>query len=73
MSSQLLGRPCTEYATAEGDSIDGCTTSSRGTMYIAPLVEIGRNSVHDRMNCAEEVPSSCGLLLHLISRATGRS
>ena len=42
-------------------------------MYIAPLVEIGQNSVHDRMNCAEEVPSSCGLLLHLISRATGRS
>ena len=72
MSSQLLGRPCTEYATAEDDPIDRCTRLSRGTTYFGTLVELGQNSVNDRMICAEEVPHHYLLQLHLKSRAMGR-
>ena len=72
MSSQLLGRPFKKYATTKGDPIDRCTRSSRGTTYFGTLVELGRNSVNDRMICAEEVPHHDLLQLHLKSRAMGR-
>ena len=67
----LLGRPFKKYATTEGDPIDRCTRSSLRTTYFGALVELGRNPVHDRMNCAEEVPSLCGLLLHLMQEQPG--
>ena len=72
MSSQLLGRPFKKYATIEGDPIDGCTRISRGTTYFGTLVELGRNSVNDRMICAEEVPHHDLLQLHPMARAMGR-
>ena len=72
MSSQLLGRPFKKYATTEGDPIDRCTRSSLLTTYFGALVELGRNSVNDRMICAEEVPHHDLLQLHLKSRAMGR-
>ena len=73
MSSQLLGRPFKKYATTKGDPIDRCTRSLRGTTcYFGTLIELGRNSVNDRMICAEEVPHHDLLQLHLKSRAMGR-
>ena len=69
--SQLLGRPFKKYATTEGDPIDRCTRSSLRTTYFGALIELGRNSVNDRMICAEEVPHHDLLQLHLKSRAMG--